>query len=159
MSRSKKTLHRSATPDPLYGSQQVAKLINRVMKDGKKSIAQAQVYQALEILKNSTKQEPLLAFETAIKNIAPQMEVRSRRVGGAAYQVPMPVKPARSVSLALRWLILEARKRSSKQYRTFAAKLAAEMTDAINNTGGAIQKKLVAHKQAEANRAFAHFRW
>lgn len=159
MSRAKFIPHRLTSPDPLYGSPQLAKFINRVMKDGKKSIAQTQVYQALEILKNSTKQEPLLAFETAIKNIAPQMEVRSRRVGGAAYQVPMPVKPARGFSLAIRWLILEARKRPNKQYHTFADKLAAEMMDAINNNGGAIQKKLVAHKQAEANRAFAHFRW
>ncbi len=129
------------------------------MKDGKKSVAQTQVYGALEIIKAKTKQNPLDAFESAIKNITPQMEVRSRRVGGAAYQVPTPVRPSRGFSLATRWLVTEARKRPNKQFRTFSEKLAAELLDALNSEGGAIQKKLTAHRQAEANRAFAHFRW
>ena len=159
MSRAKNTPRHPAVADPIYNSVQIAKLINRVMKDGKKSTARTQVYGALEIIKAKTKNPPLEVFEASIKNITPQMEVRSRRVGGAAYQVPTPVRPSRGFSLATRWLIGEARKRPNKQFHPFAEKLAAEMLDALNNEGGAIQKKLTAHRQAEANRAFAHFRW
>ncbi len=157
--RSKKAPIRRIRPDGKYGSVKVAKLVNYVMLDGKKAIAQGIVYQALEKAAATTKKKPLEVFEEAIAKISPEMEVRSRRVGGAAYQVPMPVKPARSFSLALRWLVEEANKRPNKQYRSFEEKLVAEMLDAINNTGGAIGRKETVHKAAEANRAFAHFRW
>ncbi len=150
---------RIVIPDPIYQSRLLAKLINRVMKSGKKTVAQKQVYDALIIIKDKTREDPLQACESAIKNLTPQMEVRSRRVGGAAYQVPTPVKTSRGLSLALRWLVAEANKRPNHQYHTFAEKLAAEILDVLNNEGGAIQKKVTAHRQAEANRAFAHFRW
>lgn len=157
--RAKKTPTRIIKPDGKYGSVRVAKLINYVMVDGKKTIAEKMVYQTLEKLALESKKKPLEAFEEAVKNVTPEMEVRSRRVGGAAYQVPMPVKPARGFALALRWLVEEANKRPNKQYQSFEAKLYAEMMDAINNTGGAVARKETAHKAAEANRAFAHFRW
>ena len=157
--RTKKTYLRTIKPDSKYGSVRVAKLINYVMISGKKTVAQKLVYQALEKLAQETKKKPLEIFEEAIKNITPEMEVRSRRVGGAAYQITMPVKPNRGFALALRWLVQEANKRPNKQYATFSAKLAAEIQDAINQTGGAIARKETAHKAAEANKAFAHFRW
>ncbi|MBI2010047.1 MAG: 30S ribosomal protein S7 [Candidatus Chisholmbacteria bacterium] len=157
--RATKFKPRSIKPDPLYGSPRLAKLINRVMKDGKKGVAQRQVYKALDLIKTNTKKDPVLVFEEAIKNITPQMMVRSRRVGGAAYQVPMPVKDTRGFSIAVRWLIIEAQNRDSKTYHTFSEKLSAEILDATKNEGGAISRKLNAHRQAEANKAFAHFRW
>lgn len=157
--RSKKAKRRPTTKDPLYESRQVTKLINKVMKDGKKSVAQRHVYAAFDVIKAKTKQDPLEVFEAALKNIAPQMKVRSRRVGGAAYQVPMPVKPHHGSSLAIRWLVTEANKRSNKEFHTFTEKLAAEIIDASNNLGGAVQQKINAHKMADANKAFAHFRW
>jgi small subunit ribosomal protein S7 len=157
--RTKKTYSRPIKPDNKYGSVRVAKLINYVMTSGKKAVAQKLVYQALDQLAQETKKKPLEIFEDAINNITPEMEVRSRRVGGAAYQIPMPVKPGRGFALALRWLVQEANKRPNKQYPTFSAKLAAEMLDALNNTGGATARKETAHKAAEANKAFAHFRW
>jgi small subunit ribosomal protein S7 len=157
--RTKRARIRDIAPDPLYHSKQVAKLINRVMLDGKRSTAQAAVYHAFDIIKEKTKEDPLNLFEKAVENISPRMEVRSRRVGGAAYQVPMPVRGPRGFSLSLRWLVSEANKRPNKEYHTFAEKLAAEILDSINNDGGAIQKKLTSHKMAEANKAFAHFRW
>lgn len=129
------------------------------MHSGKKGAAQKQVYQALELLKEKLKQDPLLIFNKAIENVKPQMEVRSRRVGGAAYQVPTPVRAERRESLAIRWLIEAALNRPSREFHTFAEKLATELTDAFNNTGGAIKKKEDTHKMAEANKAFAHFRW
>jgi len=157
--RSKRAVIQTVKPDAVYGSVDVARFINYVMQDGKKSVAAKQVYAALEALATETKQKPLDAFSAVIDSVAPQMEVRSRRVGGAAYQVPMPVRPRRAFSLALRWLILEARKRPSKQYHTFAEKLTAEMLDVLQNQGGAVQRRITSHRMADANKAFAHFRW
>ncbi|OGV95963.1 30S ribosomal protein S7 [Microgenomates group bacterium RBG_16_45_19] len=157
--RAKTAKIRPARADPLYQSVELNQLVNRVMFDGKKSVALKQVYQALTIIKESGQTDPLAVFNQAIANIIPKMEVRSRRVGGAAYQVPMPVRPRRAFALAVRWLVIEARKRSSAEYHTFAAKLAAELLDAVKNEGGSVQKKLTTHKMAEANKAFAHFRW
>ncbi len=157
--RTKRATIRQTTPDPKYGSTQVAKLINYVMRDGKKSVAQKQVYMALDAIAAATKRDALEVLEEVLKKITPQMEVRSRRVGGAAYQVPMPVKPRRGFSLAVRWLIQEANKRPNKQYHTFAEKLVAEMQDALQEMGGAIAKRNNSHKMADANKAFAHFRW
>ena len=159
MSRSKTIKPRQIEKDPKYNSRLVSKLVNRVMLSGKKTVAQKQVYAALESLKKDVKSDPVETLENALKNITPQMEVRSRRVGGAAYQVPMPVRPRRGTSLSLRWLVQEAGKRPNKEYHSFSAKLAAEIKDALNGEGGAFQKKINAHKMADANKAFAHFRW
>lgn len=159
MPRTKKNNIRPTKPDPIYNSKTVTQLINRIMVSGKKTIAARHVYAAMDILKKDLKADPLESLENALKNITPQMEVRSRRVGGAAYQVPMPVKTRRGSSLAIRWLVIEAGKRPSDQYHTYAEKLAAEIKDALQNEGTAIQKKLTSHKMAEANKAFAHFRW
>jgi small subunit ribosomal protein S7 len=160
MARSGKTSKLITQPDPVYGNRLVTKLVNQVMRDGKKSVAQAQVYQAFDIIKSNLKDEdPLQVFRQALENIKPQMEVRSRRVGGAAYQVPMPVKGSRKESLAIRWLIGFSRKRSNKLFHTFADKLAAEIIEAYNNEGEAVKRKETTHKMAEANKAFAHFRW
>ena len=157
--RSKRAPIRVVKPDNKYGSVKVAKLINYVMVDGKKGIATSLVYSALEAVAAQTKKKPLEAFEEVVAMISPDMEVRSRRVGGAAYQVPMPVKPRRAFALALRWLVEEANKRPNKQYHSFEEKLAAEMIDALNNEGGAINRKESSHRTAEANKAFSHFRW
>ncbi len=146
------------TPDPLYKSRLLAKIINRTMRDGKKSVAQKQVYQALELLKQDHP-HPLKLLRQALENIKPQIEVRARRIGGAAYQVPVPVKGNRRESLAIRWLVQYANQRPNKEYHTFANKLAAEIKDAANNEGLAIKKKDITHRMAEANKAFAHFRW
>lgn len=157
--RTKQAPVRKVDPDPLYNSVRVQKLINRIMQRGKKTTAQNLVYSAFDKIKKQLKTDPLAVYEQALENITPKMEVRSRRVGGAAYQVPIPVKGRRTLSLAIRWLILESNKRSNKEHRTFADKLAAEIIDAYNNEGNAIQRKLTSHKMAEANKAFAHFRW
>jgi small subunit ribosomal protein S7 len=159
MSRSSNKLLRETTPDPKYNSTKITKLINRTMKDGEKSVAMKQVYIALDLVQQKLNRNAVEAFEDVVRNIAPQMEVRSRRVGGAAYQVPMPVRPARAFSLAIRWLVDESRKRPSSVYHTFGEKLAAEMLDALKNEGGSITKKMTMHRTAEANKAFAHFRW
>ncbi len=159
MARHTHVHHRLTDNDLVYNNRQIAKLINQVMRDGKKTIAQKQVYSAFDLLKNTSHQDPVEVFEQALRHITPQMEVRSRRVGGAAYQVPMPVKGPRGFSLAIRWLVAEANKRGSKDYHTFAEKLAAEIGDAAKGEGGAVQKKVTFHKMAEANKAFAHFRW
>ena len=159
MSRTGKFIRRPTEPDPIYKSRVITKLINRTMLDGKKSVAQKQVYKALEILKEKTNDEPLKVFRSAIDNLKPQMEVRARRIGGAAYQVPTPVRNERKESLAIRWLVEFANKRPNKEYHTFADKLAAELLDAMKNEGLAIKKKETTHKMAEANKAFAHFRW
>jgi len=145
--------------DLIYQSRLVSRLINRVMKDGKKSVAQKQVYQAFELIKEKTKQHPLEVFTKALENVKPKMEVRPRRIGGAAYQVPMPVRGDRRESLAIRWLVLYARQRSNSEYHHFYEKLAAEILDAAQNQGGAVKKKEEVHRMAEANKAFAHFRW
>jgi small subunit ribosomal protein S7 len=157
--RAKKAQVRELPADLKYGSTKVARLINYVMHDGKKSVAQKQVYAALAAIESQLNKPAVDILDDVLKAITPQMEVRSRRVGGAAYQVPMPVRGRRGMSLSLRWLVLEARKRANKQYHTFAEKLVAEMTDALQNQGGAVQKKEAAHRMAEANKAFAHFRW
>ena len=157
--RAKKAPVRTIQPDPVYGSVQVAKLINYVMLDGKRTVAEKQVYLALQQISDDMKKKPLEVLDMVIEAVTPQMEVRSRRVGGAAYQVPMPVRDKRGFSLAIRWLVQEARKRSNREYHSFAEKLVAEMTDALNNQGGAMQRKQTSHRMADANKAFAHFRW
>lgn len=149
---------REIKPDPLYNNRLVAKLINRCMRDGKKSVAQRQVYRAFELIKEKG-EDPIKVFSKALENIKPSQEVRPRRVGGAAYQVPMPVKGRRKESLAIRWLVFAARARPNSEYHTFAEKLAAEILDASKGEGGAVKKRQEVERIAEANRAFAHFRW
>ena len=156
--RHAKVVKREITPDTLYNSVIVAKLINYIMQDGKKSIAQSQVYKAFAIIEK-TGENPLKAFEKAVQNVGPKVEVKARRMGGANYQVPVEVKHERRIALALRWMIEASRKRSNKEFHTFAEKLATEIQAAMNNEGEAIRKRDIALKQAEANRAFAHFRW
>lgn len=157
--RAKTAKTRQTQPDEKYKSTRVAKLINRAMYDGKKSVAQKQIYQAFEILEKKYNKKGTEIFDEVVAKVMPQMEVRSRRVGGAAYQVPMPVKGRRGFSLVVRWLIEAARARSNATYHTFAEKLVAEMEAALNNEGGAIDKRNSSHRMADANRAFAHFRW
>ncbi|WP_094549360.1 30S ribosomal protein S7 [Petroclostridium xylanilyticum] len=147
---------RDVLPDPIYNNKVVTKLINNVMYDGKKGVAQSIVYDAFDIIKEKTGKDPLEAFEQALNNIMPVLEVKARRVGGATYQVPVEVKPDRRQALGLRWLVAYARTRGEK---TMKERLAAEILDAINNTGGAVKKKEDTHKMAEANKAFAHYRW
>ena len=147
---------REVLPDPIYNNKIVTKLINKVMYDGKKVTAQKIVYGAFDIVKEKTGREAMDAFRQALDNVTPALEVKARRVGGATYQVPMEVRPERRQSLGIRWLVEYARKRNE---RTMAEKLANEIMDAINNVGGAIKKKEEVHKMAEANRAFAHYRW
>lgn len=158
MARGKRIQKRKLPNDPVFGSRLLTRFINRLMDDGKKSVAEKVVYKALaEIEKKG--QNPLEVFETSVKNVAPKMEVRSRRIGGASYQVPNEVRGDRKEALAIRWLIAAAESRSSSEYKSMAAKLAAEFTDAANNTGVAIKKRDDTHRMAEANKAFAHFRW
>lgn len=157
--RSKPATPRIQLPDPVYHSVMLTKVINRVMKDGKKNPATKQIYRMMDLLKEKTNQESLTVFDQALENIRPQLEVRARRIGGAAYQVPTPVRGPRRDSLAIRWLITAARARSSSEFHTFAEKMAAEIIDAYNNAGGAVKKKTDTHRMAEANKAFAHFRW
>ena len=145
-------------PDPVYKNRFVTRLINRCMLDGKKSVAQKQVYKALELIKEKG-EDPIQVFTQALDNIRPSMEVRARRVGGAAYQIPIPVRGPRKESLAIRWLVNFSRARSNSDYHTYAEKLAAEITDAANGEGGAVKKKQEMERMAEANRAFSHFRW
>jgi small subunit ribosomal protein S7 len=143
--------------DPVYGSILITKFINRLMKDGKKTVAQRVVYDALELMKKEG--EPVKLFELAIETVGPKVEVKARRIGGAAYQVPQEVRGARKTALAIRWLLEAAAKRPTAEYKSFAAKLAAELIDATKNAGEAIRKRDVAHRMAEANKAFSHFRW
>ena len=147
---------REILPDPMYNSVLVTKLINGVMLDGKKGVAQKVVYDAFDIIKEKTGKEPLDAFTEAMNNIMPQLEVKARRVGGATYQVPIEVRPDRRQTLGLRWLTTYSRARSE---RTMRERLAGEILDAINGNGGAAKKRDDTHKMAEANRAFAHYRW
>jgi len=146
-------------PDPLYQSLLVTRLINRVMRSGKKTVAQRQIYRALDLIKEKTKKNPLEILTQALDNIKPNMEVKPRRVGGASYQVPMPVRGDRKEALAIRWLIQIAKKRPNKEYHHFYEKLAAEVLAAAKKEGGAIQKKQEIERMADANRAFSHFRW
>jgi small subunit ribosomal protein S7 len=159
MGRRKKSVNREIPLDPIYPHHLVAKLINKVMVSGKKSIAQKQVYRAFEIVEKKTKKPALEVFLSAMDNIRPRVEVRSRRVGGAAYQVPMMVRGKRQDALAIRWLVSAARARPNSEYHTFAEKLAAEIVDASQRAGAAFTRKEEIEKVAEANRAFAHLRW
>ena len=143
-------------PDPMYNSVLVTKLVNSIMLDGKKGVAQKVVYGAFDIIKEKTGNEPLDVFTQAMENIMPVLETKTRRVGGANYQVPMEVRPARRQTLGLRWLTAYSRARGE---RTMAERLAGELMDAANNTGAAVKKREDTHKMAEANKAFAHFRW
>ena len=147
---------RDVVPDPIYRSKLVTKLINQVMWDGKKSLSEKICYGAFEIIQKKTGKDPLEVFEEAVKNVMPVLEVRPRRVGGANYQVPVEVRSDRRQTLALRWIVNYARNRGEK---TMQQRLAAEILDAYNNTGGAVKKKEDTHKMAEANKAFAHYRW
>lgn len=157
--RSGRAPKRVIIPDPIYNSRLLGKFINRVMISGKKTIAQGLVYKALAQIKDQTKEDPLLTFEKAIRNVAPKMEVKPRRVGGASYQVPLEVRGDRKETLAIRWIIASAQSRPNSQFHTFDQKLVAEILDAANNTGLAIKKKDDIQKVAAANRAFSHFRW
>ena len=147
---------RDVLPDPLYNSKLVTKLINNVMYDGKKGVAQKIVYDAFEIVKEKTGKDPVEAFNEAMENVMPALEIKARRVGGATYQVPMEVRPERRQTLGLRWITLYSRNRGEN---TMKERLAGEIIDAVNGTGGAVKKREDTHKMAEANKAFAHFRW
>ena len=150
------TAKRDVLPDPLYNSKLVTKLINNIMLDGKKGVAQKIVYEAFDIIKDKTGEDPLSVFEKAMENIMPVLEVKARRVGGATYQVPIEVRADRRQTLGLRWLTTYSLNRSE---RTMKERLAAEILDALNGNGGAAKKCDDTHKMAEANKAFAHFRW
>jgi len=147
---------RDVLPDPLYNSKIVTRLINNVMYDGKKGIAQRIVYDAFDIIKEKTGKEPLDVFDEAMENVMPLLEVKARRIGGATYQVPVEVRPERRLTLGLRWITLYARQRSE---RTMKERLANEILDATNEAGGAFKRREEMHRMAEANKAFAHFRW
>jgi len=147
---------REVLPDPIYNSQVVTKLINNVMLDGKKTVAQKIVYDAFDIIKEKEGKDALEVFEAALNNIMPVLEVKARRVGGATYQVPIEIRPERRQTLGLRWLVNYARNRHEK---TMAEKLANEIIDAVNSTGGSFKKKEDMHRMAEANKAFAHYKW
>ncbi|MEK7570981.1 MAG: 30S ribosomal protein S7 [Patescibacteria group bacterium] len=156
--RHAKIQKRKIAPDTMYNSIFIAKLINYIMHDGKKTVAQAQVYGAMQIIADKG-EDPVKLFEKAMQNVGPKVEVKARRIGGANYQVPVEVKHERRTALALRWIIEAARKRSNKEYHTFAEKLAVELTEAAQNLGEAVRKRDLAMRQAEANRAFSNFRW
>ena len=147
---------RDVLPDPMYNSKVVTKLINNVMLDGKKTVAQKIVYDAFDIIKEKSGRDPLEVFTEALNNVMPVLEVKARRVGGATYQVPLEIRPERRQTLGLRWLVKYARTRNEK---TMSEKLAAEILDAIANNGGAFKKKEDTHRMAEANKAFAHYKW
>ena len=147
---------RDVLPDPVYGSKVITKLVNQIMLDGKKGTAQAIVYDAFDIIKEKMNLEPLDVFNQALENVKPLLEVKARRVGGSTYQVPMEIRPERRQTLAIRWLVMFARKRSEK---TMKEKMAGELMDAYNNTGASIKRKEEMHRMAEANKAFAHYRW
>jgi small subunit ribosomal protein S7 len=147
---------RDVLPDPIYNDKIVTKLVNNIMEDGKKGVAQKICYEAFDIIKEKTGKDPLEVFEQALNNIMPVLEVKARRVGGATYQVPMEVRPERRQALGLRWLVNYSRQRGE---RTMRERLAGELMDATNNLGGAYKKKEETHKMAEANKAFAHYRW
>ena len=157
MARRNAAVKRDVLPDPIFGSKLLTKLINQVMLDGKKSVAEDIVYGAFDIIKEKTGAEPLNIFTEALENVKPVLETKGRRVGGATYQVPTEIRPDRRQTLAIRWLVTFARKRNGE--RTMKEKLAGEILDAYNNTGNAIKKKEEMHRMAEANKAFAHFRW
>jgi small subunit ribosomal protein S7 len=156
MARRRRPEKREILPDPVYGDQVLSKFMNSVMLDGKKSVAEGIVYSALETVEQRAKKDPIGVFHEALNNIKPGIEVRSRRVGGATYQVPVEVRPERAQALAIRWLITSARNRSEN---TMSARLSGELLDASNNRGNAVKKREDTHRMAEANRAFSHYRW
>ena len=156
MPRKRVVVKREILSDPKYKSQLVAKFTNSLMKEGKKNLAQAIIYKAFDIIKDKTKEDPLILFQKAINNVKPIVEVKSRRVGGSTYQIPTEVRPSRSQALSLRWLISFARGRGEKN---MAGKLAGELMDAANGRGAAMKKKEDTHRMADANKAFAHYRW
>ncbi len=157
MSRRRSNYKREITPDPVYNDLTVAKFINKVMWDGKKTVAQQSVYGAFDQLRDKVPgEEPITIFKKALENCKPNLEVRSRRVGGATYQVPVDVRPSRRLTLAMRWMVGYARQRGEK---SFATRLAGELADAYNNRGNAIKKKEDVHRMAEANKAFSHYNW
>jgi len=156
MARKGRAPKRQVLPDPLYGDVTVTKIVNEIMCDGKKSVAEKILYGAFDIVKEKTSADPLVVFKKALDNVRPSLEVKSRRVGGATYQVPIEVSPERKISLSLRWVVGYARKRTE---RTMTEKLAMELMDAANSRGGAAKKKEDTHKMAAANKAFAHYRW
>ena len=157
MSRRNRAAKRDVLPDPMYNSTVVTKLVNQIMLDGKKGIAFGIVYGAFDIIKEKMNEEPMTIFTQALENLKPVLETKSRRVGGATYQVPMEIRPERRQTLAIRWLVTYARKRGGE--KEMDKKLAAEILDAYNKAGGAIKKKDEMHRMAEANKAFAHFKW
>ncbi len=154
--RKRRAITRDVLPDPIYNSKVVTKLVNQIMIDGKKGIAQKIVYNAFDIIKEKTGEEPMTVFDKAMENIKPNLEVKSRRVGGANYQVPVEVKPARAQALAFRWLTAAARGRNG---HSMAENLANELIDASNGIGATVKKREDTHRMAEANKAFAHYRW
>ncbi len=156
MSRRHSAEKREINPDPKFGDVIVSKFMNNVMEDGKKSVAESIVYGAFDLIESKTRQDPLAIFHQALENVAPQIEVRSRRVGGATYQVPVEVRTERRQALAIRWLLSATRGRNEK---TMTERLSAELLDASNNRGNAVKKREDTHRMAEANRAFSHYRW
>ena len=156
MPRRGKVPKREVLPDPMYGSKVVTKLINQIMLDGEKSVAQRIVYDAFQQMGEKLSKDPMEIFTQALNNVMPTVEVKARRVGGANYQVPIEIRPERRQTLAIRWLVLNTRKRSERE---MSKKLAAELMDAYNNTGATVKKKEDTHRMAEANKAFAHFRF
>ena len=156
MPRKGRVAKRDVLPDPIYNSKLVSRLINNIMQDGKKGTAQTILYNAFDIIAEKTGREPMEVFEEAIENIMPVLEVKARRIGGANYQVPVEVRPERRITLGLRWLVQYSRSRGEK---TMEQRLANEIIDAANNTGASVKKREDTHKMAEANKAFAHYRW
>jgi small subunit ribosomal protein S7 len=158
MSRSKRVTKPLLPADPIYGNRLLSRFINRVMISGKKRTAEILVYKALDVIKEKG-EDPIKVFETAINSVGPKMEVKARRVGGASYQVPTEVRGDRRVALAMRWIIQFAAKRSNKEFKSFADKLATELLEASKGAGESIKKRDTVHRMADANRAFAHFKW
>jgi small subunit ribosomal protein S7 len=156
MSRRRAAAKREILPDPKFGDITISKFTNGLMREGKKSVAEQIIYGALDLMERKSRQDPLKLFHEAIDNVKPALEVRSRRVGGATYQVPVEVRPSRRQSLAIRWIIDMSRKRSEN---TMVERLAGELLDAANNRGGAVKKREDTHRMAEANKAFSHYRW
>jgi small subunit ribosomal protein S7 len=156
MSRRHRAERRETLPDPKFGNIKISRFMNSIMRQGKKSVAESIVYGALDQIETKVKQNPLAVFEQALDNVSPSVEVRSRRVGGATYQVPVEVRPERRQTLAIRWIIIAARERNEK---TMIDKLSGELLDASNNRGNAVKKREDTHRMAEANRAFSHYRW
>jgi small subunit ribosomal protein S7 len=156
MPRRKVAVKREVLPDPRFGDKLVSKFISIIMRRGKRSLAESICYDAFDLIKQKSGSDPMKVFKNAVENVKPMVEVKSRRVGGASYQVPVEIRPNRRTTLALRWITLYARQRAGK---SMEEKLAAELMDASSNTGGAVKKREDTHKMAEANKAFAHYRW